>query len=344
MAANYGRWRVINTLGQGGQGQVFRVEDTQGEFPGEFALKRLLNLGRVARFKREVETLARLGLPGVLSVVDSRIDGSPAYFVSPLAQRGSLEAANAHLLPLASRLQIFDTICRTLAKVHSSDIVHRDLKPANVLLDDDEQPIIADFGICFVEDGQAQTLTGEVMGPRQYTAPELEGMSDERVRPAADVYSLGKLLYWLLTGTHLPRERHRSREYDLAAKMGEARYELMSRLLDRTVCEDPDHRLPDAQHVVASFKEARAKFWRAINVPGRSAPQRCVYCGLGDYEPVGQVELDGSTPIIDAHQLFGLGNFSDIRVRCMRCPECGNIQCFGISSRVAKLKSNPWVQ
>jgi len=95
-------------------------------------------------------------------------------------------------------------------------VVHRDIKPENILSTFETTPVVGDFGICFVDDDEHLTITEEVMGARFYCAPELR---DGRLQPgippqAADVYSLGKLLYWMLSyGRIFDREDHRKDEY-----------------------------------------------------------------------------------------------------------------------------------
>ncbi len=105
-------------------------------------------------------------------------------------------------MPLAERtLELLIDIANGLAHAHANGIVHRDIKPANLLLSGAPAlPVIADFGICYVVDGDRMTLTDEAVGPRLFVAPELEDGRAEQVSARSDVYTLGKLLYWLLKG------------------------------------------------------------------------------------------------------------------------------------------------
>ena len=92
MAEMYGgRWRTIRSLGQGGQARTFLVQDTTGELPGSYVLKRLLDHGRLPRFAREVEILRSLDHPHVLRIVDHQLDQVPAYLVSEYCEGGDLD-------------------------------------------------------------------------------------------------------------------------------------------------------------------------------------------------------------------------------------------------------------
>ena len=207
-------------------------------------LKRILNAKRRSRFVSEVNACKRLSHPNIISVIDhSALDSdekSPEkmYLVMPLMAAGDLEKRAAiYQGSVDSTLLVAAALASGLAHAHGHGVIHRDVKPANILFaKDDHAPVLSDFGICLLRDDPRVTETGEVVGPRAFIAPELEDGGKLDATPAADVYSLGKVIYFMLSGgVILPRERHSEPQYDLFAGKG-GRYLLLARLLDRMIC------------------------------------------------------------------------------------------------------------
>lgn len=210
MSKIYGnRWRLLGAphLGQGGQGDVFKVVDVRGEHPGEYALKRIRDPKRQARFENEIEATRRLQHPSIVLLIDhsalDRPDGNtaPLFLVMPLAQGGDLSAperAASYKGNLDSTLIVARQLADSLAFAHAKNVIHRDIKPSNVLFHGVGHDIwISDLGICLLREGPPVTALGEVMGPRHFIAPELDGGGHLDVGPPADIYSLGKLIYYM---------------------------------------------------------------------------------------------------------------------------------------------------
>ena len=199
-----GRFRLEHPLGQGGMATVYLGRDSELDRP--VAVKVLAeNLaGDTAfreRFLREARLAARLSHPNVVSVYDAgeEADGRP-YIVMEhiegetladlLQERGRLSADEAVGLALQA--------CRGLAHAHAAGLVHRDVKPQNLLLRKDGTLKVADFGIARAAESTALTQVGTILGTAAYLSPEQA--LGEKVTSAADVYSLGAVLYELLTG------------------------------------------------------------------------------------------------------------------------------------------------
>ena len=198
-----GRYRLERRLGHGGMASVFLGRDSELDRPVAVKLLGENAAGDEAlrkRFVREARLAARLSHPNVVSVFDAGEDDGRPYIVmehvegetlaEALARRGRLPADEARGLALQA--------CRGLAHAHAAGLVHRDIKPQNLLLRADGTLKIADFGIARAADGTALTQAGTVLGTAAYLAPEQA--LGEKVTPAADVYSLGAVLYELLTG------------------------------------------------------------------------------------------------------------------------------------------------
>jgi eukaryotic-like serine/threonine-protein kinase len=198
-----GRYRLERPLGHGGMASVFLARDT--ELDRAVALKLLAeNLGGDEsvrrRFVREARLAARLSHPNVVSVYDAGEDEGRPYIVMEhiegesladvLAARGRLPADEARGLALQA--------AQGLAHAHEAGLVHRDIKPQNLILRDDGTIKVADFGIARAAEETALTQAGTILGTAAYLAPE-QALGEE-VTAAADVYSLGAVLYELLTG------------------------------------------------------------------------------------------------------------------------------------------------
>jgi serine/threonine protein kinase len=334
-------WRWVSDLSEGGQSHVFlvaRTDDPDGE---RYALKRLKNPKRLDRFNREIEACQRLEHPNVIRIIAHEADpnGRP-FIVTEYCAGGALADRNPPLGPLPTVLQTFRQICAGVAYAHANGVVHRDLKPDNIYFREDGTPVVGDFGLCFVDDGGQLTNTEEVVGSRFYCAPELR---DGRLSPgvpekAADVYSLGKVLYWMLTGRVFDREDHRLERYRLEGEdPGGAEYELVNQLLDRTIVHDPMRRYLGVELLVAAVEG----LIRVVLAGGRaitlSVPHRCLFCAQGDYMVAVNTlnEWDPGTPgrndVVTkgrAHDLFGLQSTGSPAWLILVCRSCGHVQLF----------------
>jgi serine/threonine-protein kinase len=198
-------YEVELVLGRGGMGVVFRARHLRLNRP--VALKMLL-AGAYAgphereRFQREAEAVASLRHPNIVQVYDVGDTGGRPYFTMELVEGGSLaQKLSGTPQPARAAAALVVTLARAVQVAHQGGIVHRDLKPANILLTPDGVPKIADFGLALhFEGAPALTLTGARIGTPSYMAPEQAIGKVGMVGPAADVYSLGALLYELLTG------------------------------------------------------------------------------------------------------------------------------------------------
>ncbi|MGH2735259.1 MAG: serine/threonine-protein kinase [Actinomycetota bacterium] len=200
------RYELERPLGRGGMAEVWRAKDVRLGRP--VAVKFLApqfaeDPEFLVRFFTEAQSVARLAHHNIVKVLDfGEFDGRP-YLVMEYVPGGSLDDINGAVMPERA-LEIVEQAALGAGAAHRMGIVHRDIKPANILLDDEGRPKLADFGIATPSGGERMTETGQAIGSPHYISPEQ--VSGRSATPASDVYSLGIVLYVLLTGRR-PFER-----------------------------------------------------------------------------------------------------------------------------------------
>jgi serine/threonine-protein kinase len=197
-----GDFSLLEVLGRGGMGIVYRARQRSlGRLVAVKVLRGERGDGEDAdRFRREGEKLARLRHPHVVQIFGAGEDAGRPYFAMELVEGGSLATRlAAGWLPTARQAAaLVRTLAEAVAYLHERDILHRDLKPANILLDERDEPKIADFGLAKQTDDGSLTARDVIVGTVIYMAPEqARGQGAGR---AADIYALGAILYELLAG------------------------------------------------------------------------------------------------------------------------------------------------
>lgn len=331
------KWKRVRNLTAGGQGEIFLVKKNDPEQEGLFVQKRLKNtnsLERRRRFQQETETTAKLQHPNILKVIESGIDENPPYYISEYCEggtldskaieyRGDINAVARDLLPIVDALNA----------AHKTGVFHRDIKPPNILFRKDGTVVLGDFGICFVEGGQKVTLTDEAVGSINFIAPEMESGQQHLGEPSdkTDVYSLGKVVYYLVSGGRIfSREDHRSASLSLVNMLKDQRFEHVHDLIDQMVVREPSKRISMSE-VGHAIEETRALVMGDYAPLKPSIGIRCRFCGLGSYRKVG-------TPrYVPGYQTpFPPDNFPELGIRIpaghrlgvLKCDKCGHIQMF----------------
>lgn len=198
-------YEIISELGRGGMGVIYKAR--QNKLKRIVALKLILAGARASpddltRFRREAEAAAQLQHPNIVQVYEiGEHDDSP-YLSMEFVDGGSL-SDRLRTGPQSIRwaAQTVETLARAVQLAHQRGIIHRDLKPSNILLTHDGIAKIADFGLAKrLEGDKDQTQSGTILGTPSYMAPEQAGGQSRIIGPCSDVYSLGAILYELLTG------------------------------------------------------------------------------------------------------------------------------------------------
>ena len=284
-------WQHVRDLEEGGQGHTYVVRPTNCTDQREYVLKRLKNPKREASFLNEIEAYQRLDHPHILKLIgNGRTPKSRPYILTEYCTGGSLEEHAMFASPGAG-LRFFRKIADAIAHAHSQDhpVYHLDIKPSNVLLRNGE-PVVADFGICFIDDGEL-TLTKEGhRGSLYYCAPELRNpkLTDTTRLAAADIYSLGKLLYWLFT-----KEVFDGHEDDYAdaenllfrRNPAEPNFVFIDELVAEMVKKNPAARLQSANALLMRADNLIRRIDAHGHVLDLRIPQRCLFCAEGHYQP-----------------------------------------------------------
>jgi len=201
-----GNYQIIGELGTGGMGAVFLAERADGEFKHQTALK-LIKRGMdsdavLRRFFNERQILASLEHPNIARLIDggTTSDGLPFFVMEYVEGTTILEFAETKNLNLEERLNLFREVCAAVSFAHQNLVIHRDLKPSNILITNDGKVKLLDFGIAKLlkSDEENQTATQMQIFTPEYASPEQ--VRGEKLTTATDIYSLGAILYELLTG------------------------------------------------------------------------------------------------------------------------------------------------
>jgi serine/threonine protein kinase len=208
MLGELGDYELLEEIGRGGQGVVFRAR--QKSLNRTVALK-ILSLGKWAsradlkRFRREALAAASLDHPNIVPIYEVGEHDGSCYFSMQFIEGGQLDKV-VRCTPMSIRqaAELIAKVARTVHYAHEHGILHRDIKPGNILLDKNGEPHLTDFGLARLLDTQSSvTRTIDVLGTPSYMAPEQAAGEHAKISKATDVYGLGVVLYQLLTG-HVP--------------------------------------------------------------------------------------------------------------------------------------------
>ena len=215
-----GRYRIRGQVGEGGMGVVYEAEQEQ---PRRIVAVKVIKSAFESaalrrRFEAETEALGRLQHPGIAQIYEAGLAdwefGQLPYFAMEFIHGDSLlQYAEKNKLGIRQRMELMGRICDAVQHAHQRGLIHRDLKPGNILVDTTGQPKILDFGVACAADGSSQsarqTVLGELVGTLAYMSPEQVLADPLEIDTRTDVYSLGVILYELLSG-RLPYKLGRS--------------------------------------------------------------------------------------------------------------------------------------
>jgi TolB-like protein/predicted Ser/Thr protein kinase len=281
-----GNYQILEEIGRGGMGRIYRARQRHSR--RIVALKRILpchadSQRTLARFRREAEAVASLDHPNILPIyeVGECEDGLPFFSMKFAAGGSLLDAAPALRSEPRRAVALMEKVARAVQYAHSRGILHRDLKPGNVVLDGHGEPLVSDFGLAkWLDTTDDVTHTPTVFGTPGYIAPEQVSASAGKLTPAADVYSLGAILFDLLTGRPPFSGEHAMAAIQQASAKPAPKLRTLVPTLDRdleTICAKCLEREPDARYRSAGalaedlerWLEGRHIIARPISPPAR---------------------------------------------------------------------------
>ncbi|HMK08647.1 MAG TPA: protein kinase [Anaerolineales bacterium] len=307
--ATLGRYQVIARLGRGGMADVYK--GFQPSLDRYVAIK-VLNPSMVEeaefiqRFEREAKSVARLRHPNIVQVFDSDHQGDIYYMVMEFLDGPTLKAALEEVhrrheeMPLQVAMRIVSDVGGALGYAHEMGVVHRDVKPANIMLDRSGRVILTDFGVAKMLTGTKVTATGTVLGTPAYMSPE-QGMG-EPGDARSDIYSLGVVLYELVTG-RLPYDadtplavllKHAHDPLPLPRTVNPALPEEIERILLKALAKSPADRYQNVQSMlndIAGLPPATVPAARPGALDTRSMAARAPQSAV-----VGAARPSGSAP------------------------------------------------
>lgn len=203
---SFGDYQLLQELARGGMGSVYKAR--QISVNRIVALKLMLSgemasLKEIARFQQEAEAVAKIEHPGIVPIYDAGEFEGKRFIAMAFLPGGDLDdkVRDHGPLPNLEAAQLVHDIAEAMECAHQHNIIHRDLKPGNILLTEDGQPRVSDFGIAKPIDNDSHlTVTGEVIGTPGYISPEQAIPEPELIGPKSDVYAIGAILYFTLTG------------------------------------------------------------------------------------------------------------------------------------------------
>jgi tRNA A-37 threonylcarbamoyl transferase component Bud32 len=272
-----GHYRILRSLGSGGMADVYEAHDDH--LDRTVALKILpveycRNPHLVARFQKEVRAAAKLNHRNIVTVFEVGGQGSYHYFSMRLLTGGDLRQRIKRGLSPAEALAILRELADAFAHAHARGFVHRDVKPENVMFDEQGFPVLTDFGIAKALDADTRmTRTGMTMGTPRYLSPEQA--SGKAVDARADLYSLGVILYEMLTGRP-PYDAEESvavifKHVTEPIPVLPAALLRFQPLLEKLMAKDPNHRLASADELMRAIDAVGSQAREALPSQVRTA-------------------------------------------------------------------------
>jgi len=373
------RWEIIEELGEGGQGKVYRVldsskfniekqirpliqrsiqilgssiqtEETKKEIFKSFR-KAITDLFRAedpshhgalkvlhkpedardadraeARIKREIQAMSEISHPNLIRILDA--DSDSRWFVSEYYPRGTLaKNLSRYAGNFPKALRGFRPLVDGVSELHKKGIVHRDIKPQNVFIDLVDNLVLGDFGLVFFTDERHTRISGtlENVGSRDWMPAWAMGMRIEDIKPSFDVFSLGKVLWSMVSGQPFLRlwyfDKARFNLEEVYPDVQSIRF--ANPLLRKCIVEHEEDCITDASELLVEIDKVLSIIDINADVLDPNVERKCRVCGIGYY---GLVADRNPTQIRN----FGLNAVAGHSFKIFTCNHCGNVQIFDL--------------
>lgn len=304
---NLGKYRITERLGRGGMAEVYKAYHPR--LDRYVAIKVLHSFlaggeGFLERFEREARAVASLRHPNIVLVHDFDMQDDTYFmvmeYVDGITLKDKIEqlSARGEYMPVDQVISLFQQVTSALDYAHNKGLIHRDIKPSNILLDKGQQAYLTDFGIAHIVSDSQFTVTGTLVGTPAYMSPE-QGKGD-KVSSISDIYSLGIILYQLLTG-RVPYEadtplavihKHVNEPLPMPRTLNPSLPEVFERIILKALAKDPGQRFSRATELSQALERA------SQTQPGTRSGQPAVeslptVVLSGDDSESGTVKMDG---------------------------------------------------
>ncbi len=273
------------------------------------------------RIKREIEAMVECSHPNLLKILDHDPDGR--WHVSEFHPNGTLaDRLGLFAGDVVGAMKALIPLVDGVMELHGKGFVHRDIKPQNVFIDGAGNLVLGDFGLVFKDDRGRISGTYENVGTRDWMPGWAHGVRLEDIKAMFDVFSLGKLLWSMISGKPILQLWYFNRpQFNLEEMFpDQPSMGLANRLLSRCIVENEKDCLPDAGALLNEMKRELVAVEIGADVMRSGTRRKCKVCGVGDYK---MIVNEGSSPTT-----FGLTPHSDQRFRIFECDSCGNLQLF----------------
>lgn len=268
-------YRVERLIGKGAFATVWRAEQESGGLPVALKIIRvdLATEEIFGRFAREIQVMKRLDHPNVARTLDSRIDDTLGFYAMELIEGPTLDRFVSKSKPKGAKIiQLVASVCDGLHYVHQQGVIHRDLKPSNIIIGQDEQPKIVDFGLSKTmfalpadDDSSTETIQGAVLGSPLFMSPEQARGDNEHIDARSDIYSVGVVLYMMLLRRH-PHNFESSERWKALKEIGEGIIQppsevhdrfnpQLERILMRALASDRAERIQTAEEFASELRQ-----------------------------------------------------------------------------------------
>lgn len=281
------------------------------------------------RIRREIEAMSKNFHPSLIELIDT--DPESKWYVSMYYPNGTLDKCNNFKGDFYKAIKKLRPLIEAVAKLHENQYVHRDIKPHNVFINSSEELILGDFGLVYFEDNSKERMsqTFENVGSRDWMPGWAHGMRIENVKPTFDVFSLGKLLWSMVSGKQILQLWYYNRtRFNLEELFPDSPHmKLANKLFSKCIVEEEGDCIPNAGKLLEEVDNIISIIESKCDPIGLDVKRKCKVCGIGNYD----LEVNDSP---NATRNFGLNPAGVRMMKIFVCSHCGHVQLFSYEGKL----------